>query len=535
MKPTILIACATLAAGAVLVLPSTMAAAAQLRYEAEVAPATCDGTIDSNHAGFSGTGFCNGRNAVGAAAQFTVNAPRPAPPRVAVRFANGTTTTRPADVIVNGATVQIARRSRAPAPGPPGPPTTLTCQRDRRQQHDPAQPDHRQRPAEHRLPRLHRRRAHRRRRTRSYVATNGNDGNPGTLAAPLRTIQRAVDLAQPGTTIPIRGGTYAPSTNIQMLKNGTSSQPHHDAQLQRRAGRSSTARTCRTPRRRSAAASRGPNAARCTSRATTGASIGLEIINGPYGIFGLDTNNGIYDRLITRDNYESGLHLQGASGNNQIINLDSYGNRDPRNNGESADGLAIKEGSGSGNVVRGARLWNNSDDGLDSWEFLSPVLVENSLAYGNGFNRWGIPNYTGDGNGFKLGGGDEDLPAAHTMRNSMAWDNAVGGFIDNANPGALRRRPLHRLGQRRHRLRLRRRRRHPDPEPRGGQRHQRVARLELQRQRQLLEHRRHLDARQHRPEHDHRPAQRRRLHPVVDLPAPSQRRRRGRALLGSRG
>ena len=38
---------------------------------------------------------------------------------------------------------------------------------------------------------------------------------------------------------------------------------------------------------------------------------------------------------------------------------------DPRKNGESADGLAIKEGSGTGNIVRGARLWNNVDDGLD--------------------------------------------------------------------------------------------------------------------------------------------------------------------------
>ena len=164
---------------------------------------------------------------------------------------------------------------------------------------------------------------------------------------------------------------------------------------------------------------------------------GLEIIHGPYAVFGLDTNNNVFDRLVTRDNYESGFHIQGASSNNQVINLDSFGNRDPRNSGESADGLAIKEGSGAGNVVRGARLWNNSDDGLDFWEFLSPVTVQNSLAWGNGFNRWNLPDYTGDGNGFKLGGGDEDLPAAHVVSNSMAWDNSAGGFIDNANPGLL--------------------------------------------------------------------------------------------------
>ena len=222
--------------------------------------------------------------------------------------------------------------------------------------------------------------------------------------------------------------------------------------------------------------------------------IGLEIINGPYGIFGVDTNNGRYERLVTRDNYESGLHLQGASGGNQIINLDSFGNRDPRNNGESADGLAIKEGSGSGNVVRGARLWNNSDDGFDAWEFLSPITVENSVAYGNGFNRWGIPNYTGDGNGFKIGGGDVDLPAAHVTRNSMAWDNAVGGFIDNANPGALGLRPQHRLAQRRHRLRLVRRHRLADPQPGRGQRYERDPGQRLQLG-QLMGHRRHLELR----------------------------------------
>ena len=47
--------------------------------------------------------------------------------------------------------------------------------------------------------------------TARYVAVNGDDSNAGTLAAPLQTVQRAVDLAQPGDTIFIRGGTYAPS------------------------------------------------------------------------------------------------------------------------------------------------------------------------------------------------------------------------------------------------------------------------------------------------------------------------------------
>ena len=100
----------------------------------------------------------------------------------------------------------------------------------------------------------------------------------------------------------------------------------------------------------------------------------LEIVNGPYGVYCDGCNGNVFARLKTHDNYESGFQLQGASSNNQILNLDSYGNRDPRKNGESADGLAIKEGSGTGNVVRGARLWNNVDDGFDAWKFTSPVI-----------------------------------------------------------------------------------------------------------------------------------------------------------------
>jgi hypothetical protein len=75
------------------------------RYEAETAPAVCQGTIDANQAGFSGSGFCNGDNAVGAYAQFTVTPTAAGTATVGVRFANGSTSARPVNLIVNGATV----------------------------------------------------------------------------------------------------------------------------------------------------------------------------------------------------------------------------------------------------------------------------------------------------------------------------------------------------------------------------------------------------------------------------------------------
>ncbi|HZM80129.1 MAG TPA: carbohydrate-binding protein [Candidatus Limnocylindrales bacterium] len=103
MKQLRLIACASLLTGAFVALSGQAAQAATVRYEAE--SAQCTGTIDSDHAGFSGSGFCNGTNAVGAAAQFSVTAPVSGAASIAIRYANGTTTNRTTQVIVDGSTI----------------------------------------------------------------------------------------------------------------------------------------------------------------------------------------------------------------------------------------------------------------------------------------------------------------------------------------------------------------------------------------------------------------------------------------------
>ena len=46
-----------------------------------------------------------------------------------------------------------------------------------------------------------------------HVAINGNDANPGTKAAPLRSIQRAAELAQPGDAINVHRGVYRERIN----------------------------------------------------------------------------------------------------------------------------------------------------------------------------------------------------------------------------------------------------------------------------------------------------------------------------------
>jgi hypothetical protein len=106
--PKTTIAVVALLTGLAMALPGNSAHAAPVKYEAESSPAVCTGTIDSDHTGYSGSGFCNGNNATGAYVQFTVNAPAGGSATLAVRFANGAAASRPADVIVNGMTVQPA-------------------------------------------------------------------------------------------------------------------------------------------------------------------------------------------------------------------------------------------------------------------------------------------------------------------------------------------------------------------------------------------------------------------------------------------
>lgn len=49
-----------------------------------------------------------------------------------------------------------------------------------------------------------------------YVARSGSDANPGTLAAPWRTISKAVATVSPGATIYVRGGTYNERVLIEL-------------------------------------------------------------------------------------------------------------------------------------------------------------------------------------------------------------------------------------------------------------------------------------------------------------------------------
>ncbi|HEU4422880.1 MAG TPA: CBM35 domain-containing protein, partial [Pilimelia sp.] len=71
------------------------------RYEAENATIS-QGAVESQHAGYSGTGYVNTVNTAGPYVQWSVNVATAGSVTLRFRHANGTTVNRPLDVSVNG-------------------------------------------------------------------------------------------------------------------------------------------------------------------------------------------------------------------------------------------------------------------------------------------------------------------------------------------------------------------------------------------------------------------------------------------------
>ncbi|MFE9437500.1 right-handed parallel beta-helix repeat-containing protein [Streptomyces sp. NPDC006602] len=237
-------------------------------------------------------------------------------------------------------------------------------------------------------------------------------------------LESAVKNASAGTVIQVRAGSYYPTATLKSTADGTSS-----ARITLRAYGSEKVRI---------------DGSKLADGSWLAGIYGdhwtvqnLTFQNSPaQGFVVTSSVGGVFENLVTAHNGDSGFTLRGdGTTNNLVRNLDSYGNYDPAGHGENADGVAVKFGSGTGNKIIGARLYDNSDDGLDLWQFSSPVTIEHTWAFGNGENRWGDSAFKGNGNGFELGGGG--VTVAHVVNNDAAWDNTSNGFTENSNRGAI--------------------------------------------------------------------------------------------------
>ena len=90
------------------VLSPVSAFAAGTDYESEAATIG-QGVVESNHAGYSGTGFVNFDNVVGSYVEYSVNAAQAGTHTLTFRYANGTTADRLSDISVNGTIVSNGR------------------------------------------------------------------------------------------------------------------------------------------------------------------------------------------------------------------------------------------------------------------------------------------------------------------------------------------------------------------------------------------------------------------------------------------
>lgn len=262
-----------------------------------------------------------------------------------------------------------------------------------------------------------------------FVAPNGSDTNSGTIDSPFLTIGKGINSMAAGDTVFIRGGVYALSTTISISKTGSDTGKYYLFAY--------------------------PGERPLLDFTTQTSSDGIKV-NGKYiHVYGIDVkksahngiavngSNNIIENCSVYENRNTGLQLGNGASNNKIINCDSYFNYDPPLGG-NADGFAPKLDVGTGNYFYGCRAWQNSDDGWDG--YMRPAdnvttTLENCWVFMNGYLKDGSPIASGNGNGFKLGGGDtsnkDSLRHNMILKNCIAFDNRVKGFDQNNNRGSM--------------------------------------------------------------------------------------------------
>jgi hypothetical protein len=267
-----------------------------------------------------------------------------------------------------------------------------------------------------------------------YVAPDGSDQNPGTLESPFQTLGRAAEVAAPGTTIFLRGGTYSIRQSVRWEASGL---PGEYIQI--------LAYPNEVPIL---------DGQEMTETGYWGGWIldivdsswihlrGLDIRRGPEGgmVMRGESHHNIVESLNVHNNGRlsraegKGISLYGEASSNLFLKNDSHHNADI--DGDDGDGFQISV-SGFGNVLRDNRAWRNSDDGFDFFNIFdfttaAPVLIEHNYAWENGFDD--NLNPIGDGIGFKLGGerpGTGSISGGHIVRYNLSWRNRTRAFDRN--------------------------------------------------------------------------------------------------------
>ena len=294
-----------------------------------------------------------------------------------------------------------------------------------------------------------------------------DDSGDGSWEHPYYNLQKAVDQAQPGDTIYVRGGTYYPSAWRDKMSDGKMLKTNKV--LIDKKGDADHWYTIKTfpgefPVLNFKDQPKG------TNKSSTYGGIQLE---GDYWhIYGLHIteagDNGIklegshnkIERCTFSKNDDTGIQLgfghkfedshPGISKNdgtycayNDVINCDSYLNFDQTTGGGNADGFACKMHNGIGNRFIGCRAWHNSDDAWDLYETDFAVKMIECWGWASGDpNDFG--GRRGNGNGIKLGGNGTGGSSVgiHEAWYCVAFKNnqtsSVKGFDENSHKGGVK-------------------------------------------------------------------------------------------------
>ncbi|MFM2483320.1 right-handed parallel beta-helix repeat-containing protein [Celerinatantimonas sp. YJH-8] len=162
---------------------------------------------------------------------------------------------------------------------------------------------------------------------------------------------------------------------------------------------------------------------------------GIEITRAGYqGVYVTGKHN-TFENCAFYKNRNTGFEINKGGAYTTVINSDAYRNYDPKKLGSMADGFGPKQTQGPGNAFYGCRAWENSDDGFDEYESDEDVVIKDSWAFRNGIDYWHYGNFSGNGNGFKLGG-HGSLGHPRIVR-SVAFGNPSKGFDQNNNAGGI--------------------------------------------------------------------------------------------------
>ena len=285
-----------------------------------------------------------------------------------------------------------------------------------------------------------------------WCSPDGNDATAdGSKERPFFDLQKAIAIAQPGDRIWMKAGTYVYDKRIDI--NDTNGEADKPIQVFGYQGQAVLDFSGQPYHAHSGNPYQG---VRLTSSywhfknidITNASDNGMLIErNKPTGGSAKDivsrTQDG-HDNIIELCNFyrngDTGLQMKNLAANNKVINCDSYLNCDE---GEGdADGFAPKLSVGDNNYFYGCRAWANSDDGWDVFYKKEggfgdnmTVILENCIAYKNGFLTLEKIAPDGNGNGFKCGSNQGAMNVY--MNRCLAVYNKAKGFDQNHNAGDI--------------------------------------------------------------------------------------------------